>query len=173
MRHSCASKFDDTAALAMGGLALILISWKKWDFELAWNMSSSVPIGLYRIVHDRPVRGDIAAVRLSEAVASLAAERGYLPRTALLLKPVVASASDRVCRWGRLTVTSRRIRAISSVRDLQGRPMPQWRGCQTLAPGELFVMSSTKGSFDGRYFGPLKVDTIVGRAEALWTIKDR
>ncbi|MBA4172563.1 MAG: hypothetical protein C0511_07910 [Hyphomicrobium sp.] len=48
--------------------------------------------------------------------------------------------------------------------------MPAWFGCVTLRSGELFVMNpAASGSFDGRYFGVLKIDHVIGRAMPVWT----
>ena len=55
-------------------------------------------------------------------------------------------------------------------RDRLGRPLPAWFGCRKLRSGELFVMNpAAPGSFDGRYFGPLKLGTVIGRATPVWT----
>ncbi len=103
-------------------------------------------------------------MRLPAAAAELALARGYLPRHALLLKPVAASGGDCVCRWGRYILINGRLRAVAADRDRAGRPLPVWRGCRTLAPGDVFVLSLKPGSFDSRYFGVLARDDTVGRA---------
>lgn len=136
--------------------------------RVVWNATSSVDIGLYWISRRSPVTGDIAAVRLPTAVAELAHARGYLPRGALLLKPVVASGGNRVCRWGSHILINGRLRAIAADRDRAGRPLPAWRDCRTLQPGDVFVLSPKPESFDSRYFGLLTRDDTVGRAGLLW-----
>ena len=51
-----------------------------------------------------------------------------------------------------------------------GRRLPAWFGCRTLRAGELFVMNpAAPDSFDGRYFGPLKIENVIGRATPVWT----
>jgi type IV secretory pathway protease TraF len=37
-----------------------------------------------------------------------------------------------------------------------------WRGCRTLADGEVLLLGDTPDSFDGRYWGPVSVDLIEG-----------
>ncbi len=37
-----------------------------------------------------------------------------------------------------------------------------WRGCRTLAAGEVLLLGDTADSFDGRYWGPVSVDLIEG-----------
>lgn len=151
-------------------LALAAVAGSAWHGapRVVWNATSSVEIGLYSISRRLLVAGDIAAVRLPVGVAELAHARGYLPRTALLLKPVVASGGDRVCRWGRYILVNGRLRAVAADRDRAGRPLPVWRGCCTLRTGEVFVLSSKPDSFDSRFFGVLARDDTVGRAALLW-----
>jgi type IV secretory pathway protease TraF len=60
--------------------------------------------------------------------------------------------------------------AEAQLRDRLGRPLPVWRGCRTLLEGEVFLLNTDhESSLDGRYFGPLGVDTIIGRATPIWT----
>ena len=156
--------------LALVAFALAAVADSTWHGvpRVVWNASSSVEIGLYSISRRSPATGDIAAVRLPAAAAELAHARGYLPRRALLLKPVAAVGGDRVCRWRNRILINGRLRAIASDRDRSGRPLPIWRGCTTLRPGEIFVLSPKPDSFDSRYFGVLTRDDTAGRAGRLW-----
>jgi len=44
------------------------------------------------------------------------------------------------------------------------------QGCRAIAQDEVFLMNwDEPASFDGRYFGPIPLGAIVGRAKALWT----
>ena len=155
---------------ALTALALAAVTGSTWHEvpRLVWNATSSVEIGLYSISRLSPTTGDIAAVRLPVAVAELAHARGYLPRSALLLKPVAAVGGDQVCRWGRYILIGARLRAVAADLDRAGRPLPVWRGCRTLRRGEIFVLTLKPGSFDSRYFGILTRDDAVGRAYRLW-----
>jgi type IV secretory pathway protease TraF len=57
--------------------------------------------------------------------------------------------------------------------DRQGRPLPVWRGCRTLAADEIFPLSTVlPTSFDGRYFGPIRTSVVLGIARPLWTWED-
>ena len=152
------------------GLALTAIAASDWHAVpcVVWNATSSVEIGLYWISRRSPATGYIAAVRLSTAVAELAHARGYLPRRALLLKPVAAVGGDRVCRWGRYILINGRLRAVAADRDRAGRPLPVWRGCRMLQPDDVFVLSPKPESFDSRYFGLLTRADFAGRADRLW-----
>src|SRR3546814_14005983 len=57
--------------------------------------------------------------------------------------------------------------------DRRGRPLPIWTGCRLVADGELFLMNwQVRDSLDGRYFGPLPANSVIGRATPLNTHAD-
>lgn len=134
---------------------------------LVWNTSPSVPLGLYVSDGSVPGRGDVVLARLPRPFAMLAHQRGYLPKTTYLLKPVVAIAGDSVCRLGRLIIVRGTPTALAAMHDTAGRRLPAWQGCRKLAPGEMFVLARARHSFDSRYFGPLRRSDILGRAVRL------
>ncbi|WP_448662488.1 S26 family signal peptidase [Sphingomonas sp. CJ20] len=138
--------------------------------RLVWNASASIPVGLYAArVPSRLRVGDLVAAEAPASVAALAAERGYLPRGVPLLKHVAALGGQRICRTGMtLTVDGRRV-AEARARDRLGRPLPRWRGCRTLAPGEVLLLNARAAdSFDGRYFGPVPARRVIALLAPLW-----
>ncbi len=150
------------------GIALIAAAHQEHPL-VVWNASPSVPIGLYQVVRQPVNAGVLAVIKLPTAIAALAEERGYLQRHAYLLKPIIASTGDRVCRNGRVVTINARVVAVARSVDDAGRALPSWHGCGRLRDDEMFVLATHFGSFDGRYFGPLNIDTVVGRALPLWT----
>ena len=49
-----------------------------------------------------------------------------------------------------------------------------WQGCRMLREGQVFLMNwDEPASLDGRYFGPIHLSAIVGRAEPLWTFEEK
>ncbi|HGI8196029.1 TPA: S26 family signal peptidase, partial [Citrobacter freundii] len=55
----------------------------------------------------------------------------------------------------------------------RGRSLPIWQGCRMVADGELFLMNwQVRDSLDGRYFGPLPANSVIGRATPLYTDED-
>jgi conjugative transfer signal peptidase TraF len=131
---------------------------------IIWNQSLSAPIGLYWVEQEPPRIGDLVIVRLPGRTADLAALRGYLPHSAYLLKPVAGTGGDRVCRRGGNVFIGSTFVARALELDRQERPLPQWQGCRTLRPGEYFLLSRTPASFDGRYFGPIHGEYVIGCA---------
>ncbi|MCC6469709.1 MAG: S26 family signal peptidase [Alphaproteobacteria bacterium] len=137
--------------------------------RLIWNASASAPIGLYRIHPDSdPPTGALVAVTPPERLARWLSARGYLPEGVPLLKHVAAKPGQRVCRIGDIVSVDALAVASARARDGQGRPLPVWRGCRTLQPGELLLLNpDAADSMDGRYFGPLPASTVVGQATPL------
>lgn len=125
------------------------------------NESPSVPRGLYlREPGAAPARGDMVAL------AQPPSARGYLgglgmPPEVLLIKRVAAAGGDRVCRKGGMVRAGKRHAAVRS-RDRRGIALPGWTGCRRLAPDELFLLGDTAGSYDSRYFGPVRVSDVDG-----------
>ena len=144
------------------GASLAFHPTPRW----VWNETASVPVGLYRIQPTVPVRvGDIVAIRLPEREATLLATRGYLPFGVPLLKLVAALVGQNVCRSGVHVTIDGKAAGDAKPVDHRGRKLPVWQGCQHLGLGQMFVMNAAvPTSLDGRYFGVLPMDTVIGRA---------
>jgi conjugative transfer signal peptidase TraF len=140
--------------------------------HLLWNWTPSLPLGLYWVSPASSGRvkvGALVAFPVPAHVRALVLERRYLPPGALLVKPVVATAADRVCTdGGTLTVNGAPLGAIAT-EDTQGRPLPSDQRCGPLSEGEVFVASHFATSFDSRTFGPVPLANIRGTVMPLWT----
>ena len=159
--------------LLAAGLSLSLLAAAQIDRapRLIWNATASVPIGLYvaRASHG-PSLGDLVAVRLPEDLSSWVVERGYIGADTLLLKRVTAVSGMTACRHDLDITIDGTVVAQAASNDRQGRPLPRWTGCVTIGSDEVFLLvAGVADSLDGRYFGPLSGDTILGRAIPLWT----
>lgn len=154
-------------ALALIGASAIIRS----DPLLIWNASASVPVGLYGVTPiTQPGIGDLVAVRPPEPLGRWLVENGYLGPDTPLLKRVAALPGSEVCRQGTTITVDGTAVAEARERDRLGRPLPVWRGCRTLRDGEVFLLNADHpASLDGRYFGPLGAETIIGRATPIWT----
>jgi type IV secretory pathway protease TraF len=122
---------------------------------------------------DRLIVTDLVVAFPPEHLAAFLAEAGYLPRGVPLIKHVLALPGQIVCRE-RLAITVDGIEmGAARKRDRRGRVLPSWQGCRELAQGEVFLMNwDEPASLDSRYFGPLPVTAIVGRAVPLWTFEE-
>ncbi len=157
--------------LIFGSLGVVLIGASAGPVQpaLVWNLSASVPIGLYVIDAGAPKLDDYVLIRLPPPVAEFASKRGYLPSGIALLKKVSAAQTDRVCRIGQQILINGIARARAAATDLSGRPMPVWTGCRHLKAGDVFLLGGGPDSFDSRYFGPVSSGDVVGRATTLVT----
>lgn len=162
------------AVSLLASCALMSTLASKHDPLLVWNASASVPIGLYAV---RPldvlVVTDLVVARPPAPLGSWLAERGYLPQGAPLIKRVAGLPGQKICREGASVTIDGIAMAEARERDYAGRPLPQWRGCFVLRPGEIFLLNwDAPGSLDGRYFGAFPVSAVIGRAAPLWTSDD-
>jgi conjugative transfer signal peptidase TraF len=155
------------AAAASAAVACILAE------HLVWNWTPSMPLGLYWLSRGgAPTRGRLVGFPVPANVANLVRERGYLPPGAILVKPVVATAGDRVCTaGGTFTVNGEPLAAGGKVpmADSAGRPLPHYEGCGPVPQGLLYVASNHPRSFDSRTFGPILTSDVRGTVSALWT----
>ncbi|WP_417780057.1 S26 family signal peptidase [Stutzerimonas xanthomarina] len=161
---------------ALSACELAALAWSAFmrpDARFVYNASDSVPVGWYRIdpagrqANAWPV-GRIVLIRLPDAAATLAAQRGYLPIDVPLLKRVAAVAGQHVCIADRTVHIDNAAVAVALHTDRVGRRLQAWSGCRRLRPGELFLLSPTNpASFDSRYFGPADTSAVLGIAHSL------
>jgi conjugative transfer signal peptidase TraF len=161
-------RFLLACAVAAATLATLAMPVSRYA---VWNATASVPTGLYAIRGKASLHvGERVAIEPPLPLRRLLAERGYLPTGVPLIKRIAAVSGQRVCRFGHGVTIDGAFVGVARARDRLGRPLPVWFGCQTLRSGELFVMNpAAPDSFDGRYFGPLRLDTVIGRATPVWT----
>jgi conjugative transfer signal peptidase TraF len=158
------------AAVAVIGITL----GTKAAPRFVWNASESVPTGLYRVQPARHLMVTTLVVAYPpEPLAIFLADRGYLPRGVPLIKRILALPDQTVCRAG-LTIAVNGIEmGAARGRDRRDRALPVWQGCRTMARDEVFLMNwDEPASLDSRYFGPLPLSSIVGRAVPLWTFEE-
>ena len=180
LKSAVASRISGNAASSKRGIliggtaalyALLLPALHRPDLRLVWNVTASVPVGLYGVLPDEtPRRGELVAVRPLPALARYMASRRYVEAGALLVKPVAAVEGQQVCRLGAVIAIDGVTVATARADDRMRRPLPIWTGCHRLQAGTVFLLApSVSASFDGRYFGPVATSDIVGRAIPLWT----
>lgn len=139
--------------------------------KLVWNASASAPVGLYRIDGGGPLSvSELVAVVPPEPLATFLAARAYLPKGVLLLKHIVAVSGQTLCRHELTISVDGLVVGVALERDRAGRDLPRWQGCQRIPVGAVFLMNrQVRDSLDGRYFGLVSTDQIIGRAVPLWT----
>jgi conjugative transfer signal peptidase TraF len=141
---------------------------------LVWNASASVPIGLYKVTPATHLTITDLVVALPPAtLAPMLADEGYLPRGVPLIKRVLALPGQTVCRTGVFVTVDRILMGSAREKDRNGHPLPSWQGCRVVVTNHVFLMNwDEPDSLNGRYFGTLPLESVVGRAEPLWTRDD-
>ena len=142
-----------------------------WLGGIRVNLTGSMPIGVYRVLHGQPARGAMVLACLPASVSEFAHHRGYLPNgncpggVAAVGKVILALAGDTVL----VTVTGLEVgaRPVPNSkplrRDSQGRPLPQLAlGAYVVRPEECWLLSGySERSFDSRYFGPVPSTAVI------------
>ena len=161
-------RFLLAGVVAVAALSTLAVPVSRYA---VWNMTASVPTGLYAIRGRASLHvGERVAIDPPPEMRRLLATRGYLPTGVPLIKRIAAVSGQRVCRFGHGVTIDGEFAGAARARDRLGRPLPAWFGCRKLRSGELFVLNpAAPDSFDGRYFGPLKLGTVIGRATPVWT----
>jgi type IV secretory pathway protease TraF len=75
-----------------------------------------------------------------------------------------------VCEQRGVVSIAGRVVARALQHDRLARALPIWKGCGQLGPGEVFLLNPARAdSMDARYFGPLPIRVVIGRAVPLMT----
>lgn len=146
-------------------------------FDLRINVTDSAPLGVYRLDHRVPSRGD--RVFACFPGDDLACAARYLDRPPFvdgpchgfppLVKTIAGVPGDLVAVSGQAVLVNGEPLPGSRplARDGAGRPMPVlWRG--RLDDGQYWLASPLRRSYDSRYFGPVDRRAILGVATLLW-----
>ena len=162
-----------TAAVLSAGCTVIA----AWLLGLHWNASASMPTGLYRTtaLAAPPVRGDTVLFCLAGDAAVVGLQRGYLEAgacpggSAPLVKPIAAVPGDAVVIDQQGVVVNGQSIPNSAPRavDPSGRELSVAvpPGSYVVRQDSVWVVSGhDPRSYDSRYWGPLPVNAITGRA---------
>ena len=144
-------------------------TWRPPKPRLIYNPSESAPIGWYTLDVNGPIEaGAFVAAYAPPQARKLADERRYLPANLPLLKTVWAVGGTEICVKDRVVRVPNRPDITALEQDGLGRVLPELSGCFVLKPDEVFLISSdVQTSFDSRYFGPVKLENILGTVRYL------
>lgn len=144
-----------------------------------FNLTASLPPGIYRISSAPALRGAIVNVCLPPEVAEFAKGRGYLGPGSCdsgvrpLGKLVLAMGGDVVTlRPEAIRVNGERVpRSATLRRDARGRALPHYPwGEHRLRSGQLWLFSPYRANaYDSRYFGPIPSERVVSVLKPVWT----
>jgi conjugative transfer signal peptidase TraF len=165
------TRFVPVILMSCAAIGVAACLYPQSSTVFIWNASASVPIGLYRVKSERRVSvADLVAIMPPAPVAGFMVQHGYIGRGVPLLKRVAALPGQQVCRIGSAVTVDGMPLGAALDRDRRGRQLPVWQGCRRITNGELFLMNcGVRDSFDGRYFGPVAAQTVIGRATPIYT----
>jgi conjugative transfer signal peptidase TraF len=145
-------------------------AWRP-PVRIAYNASASAPLGWYQVrAVASPQVGDYVLAMPPTDAGALAAQRGYLPAGLPVLKQVAAVAGQHVCARSDAILINDSMSVHVLRSDRFGRQLSAWHQCRRLIDGELFLLNANNAaSFDSRYFGPVSVSAVRGKAIPLWT----
>ncbi len=152
------------AVLLSGGSALAVLA------GLRWNLSPSLPRGIYREARIVMTRGQVVLACPPSGMATLFRTRGYLGAgdcaggVAPLGKPIAAVAGQVVeVRRDGVWIDGVRVpRSRPWLQDSLGRPLPSLVGRRfVIASHQVFLLSTHHSrSLDSRVFGPLEIGSV-------------
>ncbi|MFT0549155.1 conjugative transfer signal peptidase TraF [Allopusillimonas ginsengisoli] len=164
--------FGVSAVFLAGAIGATFVAGAALGLRL--NFTESAPTGLWRVSDTATgQRGELVEVcPPQQPVVQIMGDRGYLepggcPGDVIpLLKPIAAVAGDTV------TLTQGQPAAVNGrvlPNTIAMPAVPAWPdGVYTVATGQVWLFSTySAGSFDSRYFGPVPVANVRGRAVAL------
>ena len=167
------------ASVALTGVLVPMIA--AGAGALCLNLSASMPAGLYRVrTGATPTRGMTAVVCLPAELGRLGMARGYLQGGRCLgsvepvLKPVAAVAGDTVdVTAAGVSVNGVVIVPPGLALDRAGRPASPMRPGHYIVPaGAVWLLSAHSArSWDSRYYGPVPVAGVRGRAWPLLVLR--
>lgn len=151
-----------------------VVTCKALSYKIMLQVTPSLPKGAYWI--DRPGRidtGMLCVFAIPLEVECMARSRGWIPEHLRynLMKPIVAKQGDVVeVSAAGLFINGKYYGSVSQY-DSQGLPLPQLYKKYVLGPGEYFVATTYRNSFDSRYFGKIRRSDIRWVARPLWVTR--
>jgi len=146
------------AALA----ALAALALPAAEDRLLYNHTPSVPVGFYLRIDEPIERGSFVTVRAIDVAPAAAAARRFNGPRNRFIKRVAALAGDHVCAHGDVLTLNGGLPYERRAYDSTGAALPAWEACRVLGPDEVLILGDTANSLDGRYWGPIDVQTIEG-----------
>ncbi len=150
----------------IGILALMVNLLKNTGYHLTFSVTKSMPRGLYLVIPAKKiVRYDIVEFIPPSAALDFIREKLWVPQSGTIIKYVFAIADDHVCiRNQAIFINSQKIGTVYKT-YAPNKLLPQTKICGKLKENQYLLLSTeSERSFDGRYFGLVSSQNILGRA---------
>jgi conjugative transfer signal peptidase TraF len=160
-----------TAPLVLSaiGLSAVMFSMGAPASErLIWNLTGSVPQGLYWLSDEPFTKGGWVVVSARSGAARWAELHGFVGKDWPLLKRVAGVPGDAICRDGARVLINGEPAGEALIESGGGVLLPTWNGCRRVQEDEIFLMNAHPSSLDGRYFGITRAADTEGSAILLF-----
>lgn len=152
------------------GIIIILgACWCRGRYAV--NISASLPMGIYKLYEIEKIeKGDIVMFSFPPEAEKYIRERKYLPdNVKTLLKRVTAVEGDNVEVRDKTLYINNEEYWLAKIKekDSKGLLLPRMKN-QILEKDEYFVLGTHPTSFDSRYYGTIKREVILKKAELVW-----
>lgn len=157
------------ACLLLIPLALMLASAVACrHYNLYVNLTSSLPRGVYQLFPEEKItRGDVVlVVDLDE----IGVDRALCPYRGLL-KQAAAFGGDTIDSDGKYILVNGRQLPDSNlfIHDKYGKELPQQKYPYVVPQGSVYLTSMHMYGYDSRYYGPIAIEHIAGKARLLFS----
>jgi len=160
----------------VGATIIFLPSVVAYALCLRVNTTRSLPLGFYVVTNDADC--ELIEFCPDGKAAEESKTRGYRNSGSCpdggepLIKPVIAQQGDLVEMSAEgISVNGKLLKNTAPLRmDAAGRLLKSWKfGPYRVASGEVWVASTYNyGSYDSRYFGPIRIASIRNRLRPIW-----
>ena len=155
--------------ISLAAFAILIATLKHNGILLTYQISVSMPRGFYLIFPAKNIhRGDIVVFAPPPPIIEFLKQHEWAPSNGHLMKIVVATAGDNICkRSGAVWINEKRFAPVYDYYAPK-RLLPNTPFCETLSNHHYLLMSTlVPHSFDGRYFGPVDENAIIGKAKRI------
>lgn len=150
-------------------LCIFVLTKSASDYTI--NLTKSLPRGIYKLYPATNLQiGDIVIFNVPEKTKKYLYGRHYVPKlVTTIMKHISATEKDKIniinneifinnVSWGKITKM-----------DSKGRRLPELSKNDLIPKhGEFLPLAKTKNSFDGRYFGTIKLNKIKNKAKLVF-----
>ncbi|VBB08466.1 peptidase s24/s26a/s26b/s26c [Lucifera butyrica] len=163
------------------GIGIVILLWlcnftfgAKLQKQYYFNLTNSVPIGIYKVVPGSTVGiGEYVVFDLPDRIANQIEGRSWYDRNIPLIKRVEGLPGDQfeIRNYG-FFINDSYIGPVFQA-DTAGLPLPQDHGVHTVRPGRFLpVAADIPNSFDGRYYGDVATSQIRAIVKPIWVLKE-
>lgn len=173
-------RFKKVSTLSISIFTMVVVfGCLFYSFGFRFNLTASLPLGVWKIDKSfiRIEKGDYVWFTATKEIADFALERGYLQEnvkcknnTIPLLKIVYGIPGDTYS-FHQNEIRINNVAAKNIKRretDSKDRPMPRISN-GIVREKQLFVLTRHTHSYDSRYYGPIPIKNVEGKARPIMT----